>query len=91
MQDKWKKYSWKKFNGFIVLSNCYEFTFDFSFPTYMIPLFSHFADLVLSNKLVVYDLENMVIGWTDYNCEYESIFFKSKLDIAQCLQMHFQC
>ncbi|CAO2820528.1 unnamed protein product [Amaranthus hypochondriacus] len=26
------------------------------------------GDLVLSNKLVVYDLENMVIGWTDYNC-----------------------
>ena len=31
------------------------------------------ADLVLSNKLVVYDLENMVIGWTDYNCEYDTI------------------
>jgi hypothetical protein len=27
------------------------------------------ADLVLSNKLVVYDLENQVIGWTDYNCK----------------------
>ncbi|XP_021732669.1 aspartic proteinase-like protein 2 [Chenopodium quinoa] len=26
------------------------------------------GDLMLSNKLVVYDLENMVIGWTDYNC-----------------------
>ncbi|XP_027366005.1 aspartic proteinase-like protein 2 isoform X2 [Abrus precatorius] len=26
------------------------------------------GDLVLSNKLVVYDLENMAIGWTDYNC-----------------------
>jgi len=26
------------------------------------------GDLVLSNKLVVYDLENQVIGWTDYNC-----------------------
>ncbi|KAK7295199.1 hypothetical protein RJT34_18104 [Clitoria ternatea] len=26
------------------------------------------GDLVLSNKLVVYDLENMVIGWTEYNC-----------------------
>ncbi|KAL6634338.1 hypothetical protein ACP70R_027009 [Stipagrostis hirtigluma subsp. patula] len=25
------------------------------------------GDLVLSNKLVVYDLENQVIGWTDYN------------------------
>ncbi|CAL5438522.1 unnamed protein product [Camellia sinensis] len=26
------------------------------------------SDLVLSNKLVVYDLENQVIGWTEYNC-----------------------
>ncbi|KAJ3685337.1 hypothetical protein LUZ61_014501 [Rhynchospora tenuis] len=26
------------------------------------------GDLVLSNKLVVYDLENQVIGWTGYNC-----------------------
>jgi hypothetical protein len=27
------------------------------------------SDLVLSNKVVVYDLENQVIGWTDYNCK----------------------
>ncbi|XP_020219139.1 aspartic proteinase-like protein 2 [Cajanus cajan] len=26
------------------------------------------GDLVLSNKLVVYDLENMTIGWAEYNC-----------------------
>ncbi|XP_047157715.1 aspartic proteinase 36-like [Vigna umbellata] len=26
------------------------------------------GDLVLSNKVVIYDLENMAIGWTDYNC-----------------------
>ncbi|GAB4834982.1 hypothetical protein Ancab_033249 [Ancistrocladus abbreviatus] len=26
------------------------------------------GDLVLSNKLVIYDLENQVIGWTEYNC-----------------------
>ncbi|XP_016557164.1 aspartic proteinase 39 isoform X3 [Capsicum annuum] len=26
------------------------------------------GDLVLSNKLVLYDLENQSIGWTDYNC-----------------------
>jgi len=35
---------------------------------------SHFAylfvDLVLSNKLVVYDLDNEVIGWADHNCKY---------------------
>jgi hypothetical protein len=28
------------------------------------------ADLVLSDKLVVYNLENHVIGWTDYNCKF---------------------
>ncbi|XP_023005003.1 aspartic proteinase-like protein 2 [Cucurbita maxima] len=27
-----------------------------------------FGDLVLSNKLVLYDLENQTIGWTEYNC-----------------------
>ncbi|XP_078153205.1 aspartic proteinase 36-like [Carex rostrata] len=26
------------------------------------------GDLVLSNKFIVYDLENQVIGWTEYNC-----------------------
>ncbi|KAJ6850135.1 aspartic proteinase-like protein 2 [Iris pallida] len=26
------------------------------------------GDFLLSNKLVVYDLEKQVIGWTDYNC-----------------------
>nr|DAD37169.1 TPA_asm: hypothetical protein HUJ06_007810 [Nelumbo nucifera] len=26
------------------------------------------GDLVLSNKLVLYDLENQTIGWTEYNC-----------------------
>ncbi|KAK9138612.1 hypothetical protein Sjap_009206 [Stephania japonica] len=26
------------------------------------------GDLVISNKLVVYDLENQTLGWTDYNC-----------------------
>ncbi|KAM1039232.1 hypothetical protein ACFX13_034530 [Malus domestica] len=26
------------------------------------------GDLVLSNKLVLYDIENQAIGWTDYNC-----------------------
>ncbi|KAG8639915.1 hypothetical protein MANES_13G004700v8 [Manihot esculenta] len=27
------------------------------------------GDLVLSNKLVLYDIENQAIGWTEYNCE----------------------
>ncbi|XP_010241480.1 PREDICTED: aspartic proteinase-like protein 2 [Nelumbo nucifera] len=26
------------------------------------------GDIVLSNKLIVYDLENQTIGWTEYNC-----------------------
>ncbi|MQL90359.1 hypothetical protein Taro_022949, partial [Colocasia esculenta] len=26
------------------------------------------GDLVLSNKLVLYDLEKQAIGWTEYNC-----------------------
>lgn len=26
------------------------------------------GDLVLSNRLVAYDLENMTIGWTEFNC-----------------------
>ncbi|KAM7502981.1 hypothetical protein LguiB_001885 [Lonicera macranthoides] len=26
------------------------------------------GDLALSNKIVVYDLENQTVGWTDYNC-----------------------
>ncbi|KAB2085623.1 hypothetical protein ERO13_A05G392900v2 [Gossypium hirsutum] len=26
------------------------------------------GDLVLSNKLVIYDIENQNIGWTEYNC-----------------------
>ncbi|KAI7750855.1 hypothetical protein M8C21_013366 [Ambrosia artemisiifolia] len=27
-----------------------------------------FGDLLLSDRLVTYDMENQVIGWTDYNC-----------------------
>jgi hypothetical protein len=38
------------------------------------PIFLFAADLVLSNKLVFYDLENQVIGWTEYNCECRLIF-----------------
>uniref|UniRef100_A0A2P2IXA5 Aspartyl protease family protein n=1 Tax=Rhizophora mucronata TaxID=61149 RepID=A0A2P2IXA5_RHIMU len=26
------------------------------------------GDLVLSNKLVLYDLEHQAMGWTEYNC-----------------------
>ncbi|CAN1253257.1 Aspartic proteinase 36 [Linum perenne] len=32
------------------------------------------GDLVLSNKLVLYDLERQAIGWTEYNCEFQLSF-----------------
>ncbi|XP_027164273.1 aspartic proteinase-like protein 2 [Coffea eugenioides] len=36
------------------------------------------GDLVLSNKLVLYDLENQTIGWTTYNCS-SSIKLKDEI------------
>jgi hypothetical protein len=36
------------------------------------------GDLVLSNKLVLYDLENQAIGWTEYNCS-SSIKLKDEI------------
>lgn len=33
------------------------------------------ADLVLSKKLVLYDLEKKTIGWTPYDCEYSILGF----------------
>lgn len=36
------------------------------------------GDLVLSNKLVLYDLENQTIGWAEYNCS-SSIKVKDEL------------
>ncbi|KAL8170828.1 hypothetical protein V2J09_022632 [Rumex salicifolius] len=38
------------------------------------------GDLVLSNKLVLYDLENQVLGWTEYNC---SSSIKVKDDVSK--------
>lgn len=32
--------------------------------------------MALSNRLVVYDLENQTIGWTEYNCEFLKHFIK---------------
>uniref|UniRef100_A0A0D3FU86 Peptidase A1 domain-containing protein n=1 Tax=Oryza barthii TaxID=65489 RepID=A0A0D3FU86_9ORYZ len=31
------------------------------------------GDMVISNKLVVYDMEKKVIGWTEYNCKIQLI------------------
>lgn len=36
------------------------------------------GDLVLSNKLVVYDLESQAIGWTEYNCS-SSIMIRDEM------------
>ncbi|KAL3634279.1 hypothetical protein CASFOL_021333 [Castilleja foliolosa] len=36
------------------------------------------GDLVLSNKLILYDLEKEVIGWTEYNCS-SSIVLKDEI------------
>lgn len=36
------------------------------------------GDLVLSNKLILYDLENQAIGWTEYNCS-SSIKLKDEI------------
>jgi hypothetical protein len=42
---------------------------DLFIPSFLLSFMNSVADLVLSNKLVVYNLENQVIGWTDYNCK----------------------
>lgn len=31
-----------------------------------------FADLVLKDKVVVYDLANQRIGWTNYDCKFDN-------------------
>ncbi len=37
------------------------------------PLPCFISDMVLSNKLVVYDMEKIVIGWTEYNYKIQLI------------------
>lgn len=48
------------------------------------------ADLVLSNKLVLYDLEKQAMGWTEYNCEYcfcfHFTFFSFRVDLENLVQ-----
>ncbi|KAK7278292.1 hypothetical protein RJT34_23318 [Clitoria ternatea] len=45
------------------------------------------GDLVLSNKLVIYDLESMAIGWTDYNCS-SSIKVKDEAGVVHTVGAH---
>jgi hypothetical protein len=34
-------------------------------------LIAHIVDLVLKDKIFVYDLENMRMGWADYDCKHK--------------------
>ncbi|KAK9997953.1 hypothetical protein SO802_017556 [Lithocarpus litseifolius] len=45
------------------------------------------GDLVLSNKLVLYDLEQQTIGWTEYNCS-SSIKVKDNSGVAYSVGAH---
>lgn len=53
------------------------------FISYQLLQFFAIADLVLSNKLVLYDLVEQAIGWTDYNCEY------SGSDLISCVGLAY--
>uniref|UniRef100_A0A0A9E199 Peptidase A1 domain-containing protein n=1 Tax=Arundo donax TaxID=35708 RepID=A0A0A9E199_ARUDO len=44
-----------------------------------------FGDIALSNKLVVYDLENQVVGWADHN--YKFLILKWRT--CSCLLCYF--
>jgi hypothetical protein len=44
-----------------------------------------FPDLALSNKLVVYDLERQVIGWTDYDCEFLTFESSQFFQVNACV------
>ncbi|KAE9604965.1 putative nepenthesin [Lupinus albus] len=47
------------------------------------------GDLVLSNKLVFYDLENEVIGWTDYNCSSSITVRDEKTGTVHLVGAHY--
>lgn len=40
-----------------------------TFPSLMMLLLSLFADLVLKDKIVVYDLAHQRLGWANYDCK----------------------
>ncbi|KAJ7978274.1 Aspartic proteinase-like protein 2 [Quillaja saponaria] len=46
------------------------------------------GDLVFSNKLVLYDLENQVIGWTNYNCSSSIKVKDEKSGIVYTVSAH---
>lgn len=41
--------------------------------TFIINTVSSFADLVLKDKIVVYDLARQQIGWTNYDCKFTTV------------------
>lgn len=43
-------------------------TFFYKYSLYLIGLWL-VTDLALHDKIFVYDLEKMRLGWTDYNCK----------------------
>ncbi|KAK7394281.1 hypothetical protein VNO78_14803 [Psophocarpus tetragonolobus] len=47
------------------------------------------GDLVLSNKLVFYDLENQAIGWTEYNCSSSIKVKDERTGIVHLVGSHY--
>lgn len=37
------------------------------------PLFCFFSDMIISNKVVVYDMEKQAISWTEHNCKFQLV------------------
>lgn len=50
---------------------------------------SSLADLVLKDKIFVYDLAHQRIGWANYDCKfnYESIFLSSPQHLCHILKI----
>ena len=50
----------------------FEFLTTFHMCWYLFILFGD-ADLVLKDKIIVYDLGGQRLGWSDYNCKFSSL------------------
>ena len=54
---------------------CFQLVLSIAFVQLLHLMFVNLlSDIAFSNKLVLYDLENQVIGWTDYNCKFLLLF-----------------